>query len=564
MLSELFKILGLSTPFVYAAAAYGFFHYLDKQVAGPTNSALSNWIRRPALTGSAATDAVVAIFDRIYGPHLFSISSFLRSAAFSIVVAAIFAFECHPAFLVSAPQLSAELLASGKGTATFTVMGISDAELYLAIGAATNILSDYISLFLIRRWLSFASGKPLLALFVGPLLGAFVVVGFFVARNFLIGALKVPEINLALDLRFHPDGTFVFTPMSITTFFVIPAIAVYLWLPILAICILFAQALSAFRWTAAKLQWFLKMGQQHPLQAVGYLAAVLMLVAAASLNWLTRDFSAHVLVYPAATYGLFRFLDSRASSQANSAIASWFNNWGRPEDALTSATVGLFDAIYDRPLISASSMLRSFLVTALITLAFYFESGASEVVHLNLPLRPPVHAGTHFTATFALFSVLSPIFLIGFWTNVICDYVSLFAVRHWLSVAGNRPIIALVVGAIIGSGVVILMYVVRDYWFSQMGLAQFQVAYHIRGAPGSTLELMATSLFFVIPAVAVHLWLILLVLGVIAIRLGRAITRSVTGMQSILKEGHSHPLRAIGFVAATIVFAAVLPFAASY
>jgi hypothetical protein len=44
-LTELFKLLGLSTPLAYAAAVYGFFHFLDKKASGAAKQAMSNWCK---------------------------------------------------------------------------------------------------------------------------------------------------------------------------------------------------------------------------------------------------------------------------------------------------------------------------------------------------------------------------------------------------------------------------------------------------------------------------------------------------------------------------------------
>jgi hypothetical protein len=44
-LSEVLKLLGFSTPFVYAAAVYGFFHYLDKKASGQAKKAISAWLQ---------------------------------------------------------------------------------------------------------------------------------------------------------------------------------------------------------------------------------------------------------------------------------------------------------------------------------------------------------------------------------------------------------------------------------------------------------------------------------------------------------------------------------------
>jgi hypothetical protein len=44
MWQEALKLLGLSTPFIYAAATYGFFHFLDKKASGQAKKAISEWL----------------------------------------------------------------------------------------------------------------------------------------------------------------------------------------------------------------------------------------------------------------------------------------------------------------------------------------------------------------------------------------------------------------------------------------------------------------------------------------------------------------------------------------
>jgi hypothetical protein len=34
-LTEMLKLLGFTTPFIYAVTTYGFFHWLDKKASGP-------------------------------------------------------------------------------------------------------------------------------------------------------------------------------------------------------------------------------------------------------------------------------------------------------------------------------------------------------------------------------------------------------------------------------------------------------------------------------------------------------------------------------------------------
>jgi hypothetical protein len=65
---------------------------------------------------------------------------------------------------------------------------------------------------------------------------------------------------------------------------VFPALAVHLWLPILALCIALLKALNLFRIGIGKAQWFFKDGKDHPLDAIGYIAAALVFLGTGALR----------------------------------------------------------------------------------------------------------------------------------------------------------------------------------------------------------------------------------------------------------------------------------------
>ena len=61
-----------------------------------------------------------------------------------------------------------------------------------------------------------------------------------------------------------------------TGFFLVwalPALAVFVWLLLFALGILTARLLTALSWIVGRTQ-FLKEGKEHPLKAIGYVAAV--------------------------------------------------------------------------------------------------------------------------------------------------------------------------------------------------------------------------------------------------------------------------------------------------
>jgi hypothetical protein len=56
---------------------------------------------------------------------------------------------------------------------------------------------------------------------------------------------------------------------------------VHLWLPLLALCVVLLRVLDLLLASAGRMQWFLKQGQHHPLDALGYVASGLVFVGSA-------------------------------------------------------------------------------------------------------------------------------------------------------------------------------------------------------------------------------------------------------------------------------------------
>jgi hypothetical protein len=66
-------------------------------------------------------------------------------------------------------------------------------------------------------------------------------------------------------------------PLGVSSlFFALPAMAVFVWLPLFALGILIARLLTPLSWIVGRTQWFLKEGKEHPLKAIGYVAAVVV------------------------------------------------------------------------------------------------------------------------------------------------------------------------------------------------------------------------------------------------------------------------------------------------
>ncbi len=262
--TEALKLLGFTTPFVYAAATYGFFHWFDKKASGQAKGAIAAWFKPLPYDKTAVSQALVEIFDRVYTHRLFSLVAFSRSAAISSGMIAIVYFERGAL--------------NYYGTFDGTIFKYSLFMMYSL--SFTNIISDYASLFVVRRWLVRAAERPFMALWAGPLAGVCVV-----ACAYLLQLLLFSLMGIVIGS--HPSKVVVgilstyAIPRGAPQNTVIAALAVHLWLPLFAVSVLVVQGINSFLWAARKMQWFLKQGQHHPLDAIGYVAAAIVFIVTA-------------------------------------------------------------------------------------------------------------------------------------------------------------------------------------------------------------------------------------------------------------------------------------------
>jgi hypothetical protein len=66
IVSEALKLLGFGTPFIYASATYGFFHYLDRKASGKAKQAISAWFKPLEYDKAAVATVLVELFDGLY------------------------------------------------------------------------------------------------------------------------------------------------------------------------------------------------------------------------------------------------------------------------------------------------------------------------------------------------------------------------------------------------------------------------------------------------------------------------------------------------------------------
>lgn len=258
---EVFQVIGLASPFMYAGATYAAFRFLDKKASPGAKKAISNWIAGPSYDRSGVSAAIVEIFDRIYTRPLWGWRAIVRSFAFSVIVTAIIWYELKTA---EAPD--------------FEVF-----DPFVLRNVATTLIADYISIYIIRMLLRMGSKFPLIALLVALVAGCAII---FVTQlisvtawNFAMSAENIglgTPIFLFWDLvQMVTTGTFTFW------LFFAPAFAVHLWLPLFALVVMLAQFVNGIRWTTRWVQWFIARGRSHPFEALGYISTILVFVGTA-------------------------------------------------------------------------------------------------------------------------------------------------------------------------------------------------------------------------------------------------------------------------------------------
>jgi hypothetical protein len=263
-IGKLLEHLGYATPIIYAAAAYGFFAWLDTDASDEAKAALASTMRLEGLKTDQIASALVEVFDRLYTKPLLRWRAFVRSMMLTLVVSALVVFE------IRTDPLFEE---------NHTLIQISG---QLALATVANIIFDYISLFLIRPQLVRAGNRPASALVTGAFLAMLVVMFGVVARLMLVMSLPVVSGD-------RPPGSDISANVSLLIFdgfvsfvFSLAGLLVFTWLPLFALGIVLIRILAPLSWVVAKAQWALKDGKEHPLKAVGYVAAIIVFVASAA------------------------------------------------------------------------------------------------------------------------------------------------------------------------------------------------------------------------------------------------------------------------------------------
>jgi hypothetical protein len=281
-LKDVLEPVGLGTPFYLAYATYWFFNWLDRNASAQATRAISGWLKGEPYRRIDVHFAIIAAFDLLYTSPLFRIRAFVRSTMLSCIV--VFAYIVYLFY-----NDIYEIIYHGEGY--YRIYEIIGYVFSLNPNAgeapllSSFILSDYISLFCVRKCLYEARNRLLVSLFLAATMGGLVITACY--------AIGLGAWALLLWLRWHgiliQDDLVTYSKLLFGPFlslrqeieFMLPALLVYLWLPLFAIGALGVRLLYPIFRAVEWAQWFIKRGNQHPLRAMGWVAAVLVFAAAA-------------------------------------------------------------------------------------------------------------------------------------------------------------------------------------------------------------------------------------------------------------------------------------------
>jgi hypothetical protein len=253
------------------------------------------------------------------------------------------------------------------------------------------------------------------------------------------------------------------------------------------------------------------------------------------------------------TYTFFDWFDRfQVGANQKLAIAAWIKRGPYKHPDIRSLIIGCFDRLYGYPLTSIKGFLRASLVTVVAWAGYLCFAAA------NTSPGPRV---AFFTSQ--MFLVTFP-FVLGGW--IVCDYISFILVRKYLAKAFDKLIPSLILAFFISIFVIFCSYVVM-HWIafiivpatylgvggSEIYSALFRVSWDVMRL---FLAFPYAQFRMIEPALWVHIWLLLFALGAVGSRLVCWAFQGIKGAQWLI--GDKHPVRAIGLVAAVLIFAVSL------
>jgi hypothetical protein len=208
--------------------------------------------------------AIVELFDRVYTPRLASFRAFFRSMSITVIISSILYYELYPPNPAVMPLI---------------LRGDAVAIIILLATILSNIISDYLSLFVVRHFLSAGRDNPFRAIWQAPLIGVCMVFALILLQNALLALWYSGHIGdwSATYTRFLKES---FSVPEWRAFMIAPLV-VHLWLPLTFVSIMAYRLLGPGKAGVVRIQWFLAQGQDRPLSAIGIVASAVVLLGAA-------------------------------------------------------------------------------------------------------------------------------------------------------------------------------------------------------------------------------------------------------------------------------------------
>jgi len=260
------NILNHWPPVVYASLVWGLFWYLDRQASAQANKAISAWIRNKIVDRRDIQKIAVELFDSLYTVPLWGWRAMVRVALLSAILGVVAAYQFYP----------------------YAFIFIRNSEIRSTVLAqiATNAVADYISLFLIRRWLT-VEVSVFFALLTAPVVGALVVIALYSIYDVSRFSLETWTFHFSyfVDNIIWWFGR-INLPLTMRAALTLPAMAVHLWLPLFAVAVMLVRTFNLGVAATRKMQWFLKGGAQRPLRAIGFVAAAVTAIVTIAARFL--------------------------------------------------------------------------------------------------------------------------------------------------------------------------------------------------------------------------------------------------------------------------------------
>ena len=258
-----------------------------------------------------------------------------------------------------------------------------------------------------------------------------------------------------------------------------------------------------------------------------------------------------------ATYWFFRWIDKKASGPAKRNINKWLAPKDYDKPVLSIAILEAFDRAYSRPLLHPRAFMRSAGFTIVVTALAMFFFFPFIIAQSGIALTEQMFGKN---VAEAMRTRLEWQVFIAFVTNILADYVGLFAVRFVLVKGQRFPIWASFLGPIFGTVLVFVVFIVRDFMLS---FFYFEITHPLVSLQSFLLFVQYDTFLlwsrmdwwtFFFGAMVVYFWLPLLAGSLGVVKLLNYFRVAVTWTQWFMKRGKDHPFEAVGLVAAAIVF----------